>query len=77
MPVLFPNPNSGIFNIDFNKMYPEVEISIKSISGQIIYTEKFTNSSSEIFSIDAESGIYFVDLIFGETNRITLKVIKN
>ncbi len=77
LPVLFPNPNSGIFNIDFNKMYPEVEISIKSISGQIIYTEKFTNSSSEIFSIDAESGIYFVDLSFGETNRITLKVIKN
>ena len=77
LPVLFPNPNSGIFKIDFNQIYPEVKILIKSISGQIIYSEKFINSSNEIFFIDAESGIYFVDLCFGETNRITLKVIKN
>ena len=48
-----------------------------SISGKIIYDQNFTNSSSEMFYIDAESGIYFVDLNFGDTNRITLKVIKN
>lgn len=77
LPFLSPNPNSGLFKIDFNQIHPNVRVLIKSISGQIIYDDTFTNSSSEIFSIDAESGIYFVDLFFGETNRITLKVIKN
>ena len=77
LPVLSPNPNSGLFKIDFNQIHPNVRVLIKSISGKIIYAENFTNSSSEIFSIDAESGIYFVDLSFGDTYQIILKVIKN
>lgn len=77
LPVLSPNPNSGIFKIDFNQIHSNIRVLIKSISGKVIYVENFTNSSSEMIYIDAESGIYFVDLSFGVANQITLKVIKN
>ena len=55
---VYPNPSTGLFNIDVDGSY---EITIVSITGQVIYTNTITNNTTLNLS-DQQAGIYFLRL---------------
>ena len=62
---LYPNPSSGIFNIEIDKSYQEIEISVFGINGQLILANDSNLSTIETINIDLsnqKSGIYFLKI---------------
>jgi len=62
---LFPNPCKNIIQLKLNGAnYPEAQILIRDINGQIIVSETYLNFS-ELTSIDIakiKTGLYFMQL---------------
>lgn len=74
--MLFPNPNSGSFNILFDQHQAYILVTIYSMIGQQVAQKEFSNVNDVDLEIDRADGIYFVELNNGKTNVARLKVIK-
>ena len=64
---IYPNPNSGIFNVSFNTLIQgKIEISIINTLGKKVFYDELENFSGDYeqqFSIQAYSkGIYFINI---------------
>lgn len=75
-PRLFPNPTQGNVRVDLGKNYPEINVTVTNVLGQIISLEHFVNTSSLDFTIKGNSGMYFVSIRNAQGIQNTLKVIK-
>jgi hypothetical protein len=76
---IYPNPSTGIINIDFNT-YPfesskELVYKVHDVSGRLIKSESITEDTSEINIESLTSGIYILSLLNG-TNHHNIKFIK-
>ena len=71
---VYPNPNSGIVNINFGSSTNAV-LKVYSASGQIVYQQ---NGLSGIYQFELKSapGLYFVE-VDSETGKQIFKVVKN
>jgi hypothetical protein len=70
MPIVYPNPSNGRFNITSSAIIDEIRIT--NLLGQIIYQ---TKPSSNNFSLQQnETGIYFIHITIGK-QIITKKLI--
>ncbi|WP_034260754.1 T9SS type A sorting domain-containing protein [Altibacter lentus] len=74
--VAYPNPTSGNINIDLGATYPEVEVTISNMLGQIIASEKFVLAKTIQQEINAAAGVYFVKVSSAEEGLNTLRIIK-
>jgi len=76
---LYPNPNNGDFNIQFNSTSSEnIDLSIYDIRGRQIYLRTYANNGFFNESIqlnNLQSGVYLVKVKDGK-NEITKKFIK-
>ncbi len=74
MILLFPNPNSGQFSLNFSEEIEVTSILVVDALGKTVYSE--TNISSGSFEIDHNftAGLYFVNVI-SSSSEITLKMI--
>ncbi|HBF88869.1 MAG TPA: hypothetical protein DDX39_09530 [Bacteroidales bacterium] len=68
--LVFPNPTSGLFNINLNNDSDILSVEIIDISGQVIYE----NFNSETIEFNANSGVYFVK-VRTKTNLFVEKLI--
>ncbi len=71
---IFPNPSSGLFNIQSDSLSGILEISISDLNGRIIHQEK---SESKILNLQKiQSGVYIAEVT---SNGITYsqKIVKN
>ncbi|PLX03589.1 MAG: hypothetical protein C0595_06445 [Marinilabiliales bacterium] len=62
---IHPNPNSGSFNLEFNEVVENAELTITDIRGQMIYNKKFNRAIQQgeriYLNVDfPEKGIYFI-----------------
>jgi subtilisin family serine protease len=78
---IFPNPSSGLFNLEIKAMGDEdTKISVADIHGKKIITETFSSQgSSANYTIDLSAnskGIYFLHLENGD-NKYNFKLIHN
>lgn len=76
---LFPNPNNGHFNINFDSQEEnDFQISVSDVNGRIVYEKTLTNFKgkfNEDFDLSQqESGMYFFNIVSGE-HRETKKII--
>ena len=72
---ILPNPNTGIFRIDFNELYPFDEIIITNTFGNEISRTKYNGNSHLEIELNAQTGLYFVRIVQG--NRIGIyKIVK-
>jgi subtilisin-like proprotein convertase family protein len=76
---LYPNPNKGNFNVQFNSTSNEdISINVFDIRGRNVYTNSYKNNglfNENIQLNDLASGVYLVTVKDGQ-NQITKKFIK-
>ncbi len=74
--VVYPNPTNDFININLDKVYSDIMISVKDITGKEVFSEKYCNVSKiEGIQINQTSGLYFVTLRSNE-EVISFKVLK-
>jgi hypothetical protein len=69
---VYPNPNTGIFNIQ--GLNAETEISIQNPLGQVVLIKKVSSNSSEIDLSSQPSGVYYIRVNNGDTS-VSKKII--
>jgi hypothetical protein len=57
-----PNPTDGNLQIDFGQHHESGEISIATLSGQVIFRKKTNGVQSQQIEFDASAGIYIVTI---------------
>ncbi len=75
---IYPNPTTGIVNINFAKVsnFGKVEITITDITGKVIYSKDVAcNVSTTIDLSNNANGVYFIKFQNSKTVK-TLKIIK-
>jgi hypothetical protein len=75
---LYPNPTSGNTHINWDKAIQVESISIVNLSGSRVYHRDNLAKSSSAINIDVHDfspGMYFVELITGEGERASKKLI--
>lgn len=72
---VYPNPAKGRVNIDLNKNYSSVKITLYTLKGKVISTEILTDiSGTTIETNSIEAGIYLLEVI-GDNERTYTKLI--
>ena len=75
-----PNPNRGSFNLEFSKPGKQIEVSLYTIDGKIIYRENgkknFRKGDQKTMNLNLPDGVYFVQIKSGP-NSIVKKVVVN
>lgn len=72
---LYPNPNSGLAFIEFEKEQQHVNVEIYDIFGQIIYQSSQKNISYLPVVLDTVNGIYFIKITDENDHQYVLKMI--
>lgn len=72
---LYPNPNNGKFNLNFNlKSKGDAEVTVYDMQGKQVYNEKLPNFQGEYNKpIDISSnakGVYFVKILQGKNAQV-------
>jgi hypothetical protein len=71
----YPNPTNGELSIELGASYNNVSIIVSNVLGQIVHNKNFSNSSLLQLNIPGETGVYFIEVSFGDKKAI-LKVMK-
>lgn len=72
----YPNPTSGLVNIDLNGDWGDVTIEVLSVSGQLVRSERHTETRSMVIDVPGASGPYIVRLSTGTGEHTTFRVLK-
>ena len=73
---LHPNPTDGEIFINFPTEFSDVTVKVRNIMGQEIGNYYFATTNKIDLNLDAESGIYFVQIIEKDEVKADLKIIK-
>lgn len=73
---LYPNPVQDNLTIDLKTAYAQVEASLLDITGKLISTGSFTNTSLINISMDVDPGIYVIQLNDPNGMNVYFKVVK-
>lgn len=69
--IMYPNPTSGILNINLNSFKNSVSLEIHNLVGQQVFTTKLTKSNSRISVNNLSKGLYLVTV--KTSNTLTTK----
>ena len=57
---VYPNPTSGLVNLELVNNYDVIEVRVINLQGEVISTSKFSRSQSVSVDIPGTSGLYFI-----------------
>jgi hypothetical protein len=73
---IYPNPTTGIININFEQTQEKVKITLINILGQVVSSKTFFQTQMETYTITGECGIYFLTFENEKREKKTIKIIK-
>ena len=73
--VVFPNPTDGVVKIVFENDQQELNVSLLSVTGQLLQSKTFTNSATITFEIEGAPGVYFLKLKSSDQEAV-IRVVK-
>ena len=76
--VIYPNPSEGIFNIMLPARKQALDMSVRNVSGQLLYSERI-NSDKPLTTFDASAlpqGIYIIGFSSNEINVIRKIIVR-
>ena len=77
--IVYPNPSTGLINIDFKNSHQEGVIEVISMNGKVVYTDKISDVSAGKRTFDLSSlsdGVYFCRLRFSSEEIIFSVILK-
>ena len=72
---VYPNPTDGNFTLDLGKNYDQITIQITNSLGQVVENSVYSEFQLIDIQLEAESGIYFVEIITNEGLRSKVKLV--
>lgn len=72
----YPNPTSGLLNVDLTGNWGPVTIEVLSASGQLVRSERYTNTGTMVIDVPGASGQYLLRLSTGTGEHTTFKILK-
>src|SRR5690606_9826821 len=73
---IYPNPSSGLFTVEYNYNEP-VQMEVFTIQGKLILKNELTEKSNIINLSEQPAGMYFINVSFGNSQRVTRRIIVN
>jgi len=73
--VFYPNPTSGIVNLEFGSNYKNVQIIIRNSEGKLVKYQEFKKEQNISIEIEGSKGIYLIEVI-SEDKKAIIKVVK-
>jgi len=64
---VLPNPNSGIFTVTLPEENTFKNIQVVDITGRVVYKQNVTTNTMDIKLNNIQSGVYFIELLDGES----------
>jgi hypothetical protein len=58
--ILYPNPSSGIFNVEFDESLASVSTTVYDMTGRIVHTEKHSNANQCTIDLSEHSGVFIL-----------------
>lgn len=74
---IYPNPSSERINIKFGHNPERKEISLYSLQGNLIFTEKLDQNQDEMDFLIPQQGIYLLKIKLNGSETITEKIVIN
>ncbi|MCH8904679.1 MAG: T9SS type A sorting domain-containing protein [Bacteroidetes bacterium] len=75
--ILYPNPNQGDVIIDLGRTYNNVNVKIRTITGQEISSTYFGRTDKIFMKVEAPAGFYFINIETEGGYLTILKLVKN
>ncbi|MBL0051341.1 MAG: serine hydrolase [Bacteroidetes bacterium] len=72
----YPNPTTGNINIELDKTYSNIQVTIKNIIGQEIFVKEYNATNIIDLNLDAWPGIYFIELKTDDEKLTVIKAVK-
>ena len=72
---IYPNPTAGDLSIQLGNTYEDVQVVVRNILGQQIMTKTYTAVQDLNINIEADSGLYFIEITTGNQRAVS-KVVK-
>jgi hypothetical protein len=73
---LYPNPTTSALSIESDKIFENANIIVRNAIGQEIFSDTYSSTNNITFTLDGESGVYFIEI--NDTGKVAiLKVIKD
>ncbi|MEZ4938819.1 MAG: T9SS type A sorting domain-containing protein [Crocinitomicaceae bacterium] len=73
--IVFPNPTEGSFQLTFEKVMTNVEVSILSVDGKVIQNQVFKGTDKINLQIDQPAGVYYID-VQTPADKKTISIVK-
>jgi PKD repeat protein len=73
---LFPNPTKGNFTVDLGTSMEMVKATVSNTLGQVVVSQAYQSTNKIDLNIDAEPGVYFLQLETSNAVISTLKIVK-
>ena len=76
---LAPNPNNGVFNVNFNPTVSDVEISVYDMQGRSVFQRQYTANGAfnETVALGTvQTGVYLVTVMNGSNKEVRKIVIR-
>ncbi len=73
----YPNPSKGNVIVELNKMYTNVDLVIKNITGEVIYKDHKSKTDHFKIKLKTKKGLYFIQINTKEGQSESIKLIKN
>jgi hypothetical protein len=73
--LIYPNPSTGIFNIDLQGIDNTLKMEVLNSRGQLIYSSKL-NGSGKLDLTSQPRGVYFIRLVNSTSVHIEKVVVK-
>jgi len=75
---VYPNPNNGVFSIDFENYTGDATVEVVDVTGKLVYVSMKMVSPDVSIDVDlgaVASGVYFVN-VSGEFDKYSIRVMK-
>ncbi|MCG3164624.1 MAG: hypothetical protein POELPBGB_00383 [Bacteroidia bacterium] len=73
---VYPNPANGVYKIDLGKTYTEINLTIRTVTGQLIQAQTLRNMNLFALELQAADGVYIMELQSPEGLQAVHRLVK-
>jgi hypothetical protein len=75
---IYPNPTTGIINMDWGQVKAKINMDVYNITGQAVFNNEFLNQSTSQANLSGlPAGSYFINITDEGGNKATFKITLN